>query len=217
MATLSKKKKAIQKSWRPDFRNVQTLPDTKVIRTGFLLNFVGLSLAAICLTMYGIREFTLQDLAKSVKELEAQVEGATSSDRQALDTNKKFVQSAEIVSEAIAFDAEPIEYHAFLAEGRDAVQNGMQLTNITLRHSGGEPGKTGIPPFDIEIVGKVLENPAVTPAQTLSNFQESIIGMKSLSEEEMEIEIVQFSRNNEFGYFDFTLLIKITVEKAPSL
>jgi len=217
MATLSKSKKTLQKSWRPDFRNTQTLPDTKIIRTGFLLNFVGISLAAICVTMYGIREFTLQNLAKSVRELQVQVEEATSSDRKSLDTNKKFIQSAEIVSEAIAFDAEPIEFHAFLAEVVDAVQDGMQLMNISLRHSGGEVGKSGIPPFDVEIEGKVLENTLVTPAQVLSDFQGSLEGLTSLSEEELEIEMVRFNRNNEFGYFDFTLLIKITVEKAPSL
>jgi hypothetical protein len=217
MATLSKSKKALHQSWRPDFRNTQTLPDTKIIRTGFLLNFVGISLAAICLTMYGIREFTLQNLAKSVNELKLQVEGATSSDRQSLDTNKKFLQSAEIVSEAIGFDAEPIEFHSFLAEAGDTVQDGMHITSVTLNHSGGQPGKSGIPPFNIEIVGKVLENTSVTPAQTLSNFQGSLKGLASLSDKELVIEMLRFNRNNEFGYFDFTLLIKITVEKAPSL
>ncbi len=217
MATLRKSKKALHKSWRPDFRNVQTLPDTKVIRTGFMLNFVGLTLAAVCLTMYGIREFTLQNLSKTVSELKVQVEGATSSDRQSLDTNKKFMQSAEIVSEAIGFDSEPVGYHAFLAEVGDALQEGMQLTNIVLRHSGGEAGISGIPPFNIELVGKVLESTSVTPAQALSNFQGALEGLASLSEKELEIEMIQFNRNNEYGYFDFTLLIKITVEKAPSL
>ena len=217
MATLGKSKKAPQKLWRPDFRNTETLPDTKVIRTGFLLNFVGISLAAVCLTMYGYREFNLQGLASSVRELEAQVEAATNADRQFLDQNKKFTQSAELVSEAIAFDAEPVKYYDFLAEIEKSVQTGMQLTGITLQHSGAEPGKSGIPPFNIELVGRVLENSPVTPAQVLSNFQESIRTLPSLSQKEMQMEMIRFNRNNQFGYFDFTLLVKISVKKAPAL
>ena len=216
MATLGKSKKAPQKLWRPDFRNTETLPDTKVIRTGFLLNFVGISVAVVCMTLYGFREFTLQGLAKSVRELQAQVEGATSNDRKSLDLNKKFIQTAELVSEVIAFDQEPVKYHAFLAEIEQSVQSGMQLTEITLQHSGAEPGESGLPPFNIQLVGKVLENTLVTPAQVLSNFQSSINELPSLSQKEKEMEMVRFNRNNEFGYFDFTLLVKISVKKAPA-
>ena len=217
MATLGKSKKIPQKPWRPDFRNIDSLPDTKVIRTGFLLNFVGICVAATCLIMYGYRELTLQGLSKSVRELQAQVESATTADRQYLDLNKKFVQGAELLSEVIAFDTEPVKYHAFLAEVEKSVQTGMQLTGIILQHSGAEPGKSGIPPFHIELVGRVLENAPVTPAQVLNNFQTSIKGLPSLAGKEMEMEMVRFNRNNEFGYFDFTLLVKISVKKAPAL
>lgn len=217
MATIGKSKKAPQKMWRPDFRNTETLPDTKVIRTGFLLNFVGISLAAACLALYGYRELTLQGLASSVRELEAQVEGATNADRQYLDFNKKFIQTADLISEVIAFDAEPVKFHLFLAEIEKSVQLGMQLTSITMQHSGEEPGESGIPPFHIELVGRVLENSPITPAQVLSNFQASIKTLPSLSDKQMQMEMIRFNRNNEFGYFDFTLLVKISVKKAPAL
>ncbi|MGA1205494.1 MAG: hypothetical protein ACO3ZW_06775 [Opitutales bacterium] len=217
MATLSTSKKVPQRLWRPDFRNTQTLPDTKVIRTGFLLNFVGLSLAVGCMTLYGFREYALQNLIKEVKSLESQVAEATAENRRIMDSNKKFRENADIVAEEVAFDNQAISYHEFLGQLAESLQEGMQLGAVTMENSGDEPGKSGMPPFHIELTGKVLEDAPATPAQVLSNFQSALKELPCLQEEDLQMEMTRFSRNNKFGYFDFTLLIKIAVEKAPSL
>lgn len=217
MASLTKSKTPQQRQWRPDFRDTQTLPDTKVIRTGFLLNFVGIALAVICLTLYGIREYTLQSLGKNLDSLSNEVASATAENRKILDTNKKFRQSAEVVTEAVAFDMEPVSYHRFLSQLGDALQEGMKLEKIQMSGSSDTPEKGKIPPFKITVDGKVLEDAPVTPAQVLSSFQDNILQLPCLEEKQVEMEMVQFNRNNEFGHFDFTLLLKIAVEKVPSL
>jgi hypothetical protein len=217
MASLTKSKTPTQRQWRPDFRDTQTLPDTKVIRTGFLLNFVGIAAAVICLTLYGIREYTLQNLIKNLDNLSNEVSSATAENRKILDTNKKFRQSAEIVIEAVAFDTEPVSYHSFLSQLGDALQEGMKLEKIQLSGSSDTPEKGNIPPFKISMDGRVLENAPGTPAQVLSRFQDAMLGLSCLEEKQVEMEMVRFNRNNEFGHFDFTLLIKIAVEKVPSL
>jgi hypothetical protein len=217
MASLTKSRTPQQRQWRPDFRDTQTLPDTKVIRTGFLLNFIGISLAIICLTLYGIREYTLQSLGKNLDSLSNEVVSATAENRKILDINKKFRQSAEIVTEAVAFDTEPVSYHRFLSQLGDALQEGMKLEKIQMSASSDTPEKGKIPPFKITLDGKVLEDAPVTPAQVLSSFQDGILQLSCLEGKQIEMEMVRFNRNNEFGHFDFTLLVKIAVEKVPSL
>lgn len=217
MATLRKRKNATQRLWRPDFRDVQSLPDTKVIRTGFLLNFVAIALALGCMTFYGMQEYSLQTLIKSVQELEQQVASSTSQNRTILDTNKRFRQSAEVVAEAVAFDHQALQFHPFVSQLAEALQEGMVLSVIDLQSSTIIEQSEKVPPFVVELKGQVLEDAPAKPAQVLNAFQEALKELPALEGKNLEMEMARFSRNNEFGHFDFTLLVKISVEKAPSL
>ena len=217
MSGLSRSKKSTQRKWRPDFRETQTLPDTKVIRTGFLLNFIALSLAMLCLILYGMREYKLQSLNSSVKSLESQVAESTSRNRAILDTNKRFRQSAEVVAEAVAFDSQAVPFHTFIAELTTLHQEGMVLTAIDMQHSS-EIGIGAIDaPFIVELQGKVLDTAPSKPAQLLSDYQTAIENLPVLKGKTIDMEMARFNRNNELGDFDFTLLVKIAVEKVPSL
>ncbi len=217
MATLGKRNKVVQKPWRPDFRNTEALPDTKVIRTGFLLNAVGVVVALACVIFYGYKEADLQSLASSVRTLQKQVEDATSRDRQILDTNKKFVENASIVSEAVAFDTEAIKFHDFLSQLGDVVQKASLLTDISISHGKGVDSVAKSPPLSINLTGKVFEESQATPAQVLETFQKAILGMECLQGKNPTIEMGRFSRNNDLGHFDFTLTITIPLEEVPQL
>ena len=217
MATLKKSKKATQRMWRPDFRDVQSLPDTKVIRTGFLLNFIAIALALGCMTLYSMREYSLQTLIQSVKGLESQVAASTSQNRSILDTNKRFRQSAEVVAEAVAFDHQALQFHPFVSELADALQQGMVLSVVDMQSTTVIEQTKELPPFVVELQGKVLENAPAKPAQVLNDFHDALRGLPSLQGKNIEMEMASFGRNNQFGHFDFTLLVKISVEKAPSL
>jgi hypothetical protein len=217
MATLGKSKKANQRLWRPDFRDVQSLPDTKVIRTGFLLNFIAISLALGSVTLSGMREYSVQTLSRSVNEIERQVKEGSPQNRSILDINKRFLQSAEIVAEAVAFDSQPLQLHPFLSEVSGSLQEGMILSVIDMQIDTRPIDGEEFPPFVVELQGKILETAPAKPAQVLSDFQEAILDLPSLTGKSIEMEIARFSRNNKIGDFDFTLLVKIAVEKAPSL
>ena len=217
MATFGKNKKVVQKPWRPDLRNVEILPDTKVIRTGFLLNSLGILVALGCLGYYGYKEMDLQSLASEVNGLRLQVEDATPDDRQVLNINKDFVQRAGIVSEVVSFDTETVKFHDFLAEIGNAVQEASVLTDISMNHAPRASGNSELAPFTIKLTGKVFEEATSTPAQVLETFQKQILLLKSLDGKSPVIEMGLFSRNNELGHFDFTLSITIPVEKAPEL
>ena len=217
MATLGKRKNVVQKPWRPDFRNAEALPDTKVIRTGFLLNALGVGVALACIALYGYKESDLQELASAVEVLEQQVESATPSDRQVLDTNKNFVQNAAMVSEVVAFDREGVKFHDFLSQIGSAVQEASMLTEVSISQGKGSASDATPPPLTINLTGKVFEESKSTPANVLEVFQEQILLLECFQGLSPEIEMGLFSRNSELGHFDFKLTITVPVEKAPQL
>lgn len=217
MAVLTKSKPATQRLWRPDFRAVESLPDTKVIRTGFLLNFIALALAGLGITLYGFREYQLQGLVRSVAGLEQQVAESTARNRLILDSNKRFRQAAEVVEEAVAFDYQPFAFHSFISELSGVLPKGLELSTLQMQSTSDKATKGMLAPFVVELTGKVFEDAPSTPSQVLNEFQESIRGLPSMADKKPEMEMSRFGRNNDSGDFDFTLLVKIPLEKTPSL
>src|SRR6218665_645677 len=64
-------------AWRADFRKVDELPDVKVIRTDFILNYGLAGLAVAVLAYAGYREMDYSVLRKEVAAKTAEVEAKT--------------------------------------------------------------------------------------------------------------------------------------------
>lgn len=214
MALGSNTKKVTQRPWRPDFREVNLLPDTKVIRTGFLINFVAISITLLVATLYVIKEYSLQSVMAQVRELESQVADNTASNRSMLDANKRFKQSSSIMEEVIAFDRQLLDFPGFIKDITGILPQRVVLSGIELKSAQGLGGKVNEPYFSVELKGRILAGEGLTPSQVLSNFQDEIKGLPSINERSVEMDLVQFRRNNELGYFDFTLELMIPPEKA---
>lgn len=218
MVSLNRNKKVPDKLWRPDFRETQTLPDTKVIRTGFLLNFIAIVLALAALSSYLIKEYKLQGLVREVQKLTAQVDSSQSQNRSILDVNKKFRQSADIVEEAIAFDYQEVRFADLIAEMSRVLGEGMILSAIQVDYSDDleVEGNLGVP-MNARLTGRVMETAPGTPAKVLDDFQESIRSLSILEGKTVKMDMENFGRNNEFGHFDFTLLVEIELPKPATL
>ncbi len=216
MAFALKSKPPAQRPWRPDFRNPETLPDTKAIRTGFLINFVAIVIAVVVLSAYGFREYSLLAMTRMVSELEQKVAQSTARNRSLLEANKRFKQSAAIMEEAIAFDQQALDYARFISELAAAMPSGMLLSSIEMAQSPERLRSATIPPFDVQIAGRVFGSPRETPSQILTGFQDAIRRLACLEGRELKTELTRFVRNNEFGYFDFTLLVRIASAVPPA-
>jgi hypothetical protein len=210
MAFARKSKRTVQRLWRPDFRELQSLPDTKVIRTGFLLNLLAIAVTLGVLTAYLIKEYTLQTVAGSVTQLEQQVAGGTAENRAILDANKRFKQSAAVMEEVIAFDLQPVNYPALVRDVAAVIPQGMLLTALELRADDGVPAKGKEPPFVAEFAGRIgSTSDGSTPSQVLSRFQDAIGNIPSLAGKQLQMDLTRFNRNNELDHFEFTLIVLI--------
>ena len=67
---LTKPKKVVQTNWHPDFRNVDALPDIKVVRTEFFVNILTVTIAFVLLFYLGFHEYSGISLGSQIYELD---------------------------------------------------------------------------------------------------------------------------------------------------
>lgn len=209
MALGRKNKKNIQKLWRPDFRDVQALPDTKVIRTGFLLNFIAIAITLAVVVVFIFREYALQSSTQSVASLEAEVASNSSSNRGILESNKRFKQSSSLMEEVVAFDRKIVDYPDLVKQVALAVPDGLVFNQLEISASDEAAGKDKLAPLLLEVSGRISATGSRTPSQILTDFQEKLSAMESVVGRDLGMELTRFNRNNEFGFFDFTLHVLI--------
>jgi hypothetical protein len=209
MALGRKNKKNTQKLWRPDFREVQTLPDTKVIRTGFLLNFMAIAVTVAVVVVFAFREYELQSSSQAVSALEAEVADNSSANRGILESNKRFKQSSALMEEVVAFDRKIVDYPALVKQVALAVPEGLVFNQLEISASDEAAGKDKVAPLLLEISGRITAAGSRTPSQILTDFQEKLTAMDCVAGRELGMELTRFNRNNEFGFFDFTLHVLI--------
>jgi hypothetical protein len=90
-------------AWHPDFRNVQALPDTKVIRTSFLVSSAGVLVATVLATWLFFQLYQAKELYGQIAEWQRQIDRDKGPSDQAIANYKKFQAQAAPVAEVTAF------------------------------------------------------------------------------------------------------------------
>ena len=65
-----KSKQAAEAPWHQDFRNVDALPDIKVIRTRFFVNLIAVVVPLFIATLWVQQELSLSTVRSEIAELE---------------------------------------------------------------------------------------------------------------------------------------------------
>lgn len=214
MRLKNRKKTDEHAPWRPDFRDSPRLPDTKPIRTGFLLNFVAIVLAVGLLGAYAFREYALYNISNEVAYLGEQVEENRSGNKELVRLNQQFLRARNIAREAVRFDREPLPVPRFLANLAESLPEGVVLDAIEMRFLPGEAADKDVyPPFLIQLDGSVVEFEGSSPSRILNLLQERLEQLPSLQGRVLENDLSQFNRNNELDVFDFSLQVRLDVEE----
>jgi hypothetical protein len=171
---------------------------------------VAIALTLILLSVFLVREYSLQSMKKNVAALEVQVADSTAQNRSILDANKRFKESASVMEEVIDFDRQVLDMTKLIKELADVIPEGMILSLGEMRYETKIVGKKEVPPFVVNFKGRVEGTATATPSQIINQFQKAILAVPELESKEVMADLTNFNRNNEFGYFDFTLQLKIT-------
>ena len=90
-------------AWHPDFRRADKLPDTKVVRTQFFINFASLAVAASLLLYFSYREYTLSSVGDQIADWQAKIDANSKASDQALAVSRKFGDEEKKLAEFGAF------------------------------------------------------------------------------------------------------------------
>ena len=93
MLSLSKKSDEqadVEPLWHPDFRNVERLPDTKVVRTTFFINTAAIATTLALIMWLGYREFHIRTHDHQIAEAEHQIDTNSRQNKEALRLSPDF-------------------------------------------------------------------------------------------------------------------------------
>lgn len=102
--------------WRVNFVNAEALPDIKIIRTAFVVNY-GLAIAALCIFAYAARqEVIIADIASESAKINAQADAMTATDTKIREKAALFTQYSAAVDEYVKLKTGGLDVFALYAQ-----------------------------------------------------------------------------------------------------
>lgn len=211
---LRKPKPVIQPSWHPNFRDEESLPDIKVIRTDFLLNFVAVVVVAGLLAFLGYREFRAFSIASVVEGLEENIAANSAENTTDLRLSGQFKRDKKMIDELEAFTTfnVPIRPLDFLLEIAANKPDEIELDSISYASGSITVGRKASPTKTIRMTGKVFGTPD-SATQTLNDFLQLLNEAETLRErlyEEAPVSLQSFNRSGNLNEFTFAIQVQFT-------
>jgi len=100
--------------WRPDFRDVSQLPDTKTVRTSFFVNLVAVGFTGALALYVAQREWAVAGLESSLADVEERIQAATPASEKAQAAYKLFQAEEAKFKEAFAYVSDSFRLQDFL-------------------------------------------------------------------------------------------------------
>ena len=117
-------------SWRPNFRDFDSLPDIKAVRTNFFVSAVALTLAVMALMFVGFREYKILVLQNSVSDLKVEIDAKNGDRSMAVGQNNKFTDKFRKIEEVENFLDGQLKGSDLLIRLNEALLDGMSLKTV---------------------------------------------------------------------------------------
>jgi hypothetical protein len=100
--------------WRPDFRDLSQLPDTKTVRTAFFVNGLAIAVTGALALYVANREWEVAGIQGSLSDVEERIVAATPASDKAQATYKLFQAEEAKFKETFAFVSDSFRLQNFL-------------------------------------------------------------------------------------------------------
>ncbi len=141
MLTLLKKNAAQAKKdagtpWRADFRIAELLPDTKTVRTAFLVNLVAITLLG-SLVLFGVyRETKLNAIKKEIEIVQSRIDSLKGANSQAETQFKQFQVEEKKLKQIQALAVAEFSFPDFLVHLASLMPKGVRSNRLNYRGVG---------------------------------------------------------------------------------
>lgn len=121
-------------AWHPNFRDMERLPDTKVVRTAFFLNALAITVTITLATVVAFREYKLNALRSEAAVVRASIASNNRANEQALASYKRFQEEEKKVQALQAFLAAPkLVLSDFLLNLGASLPEGISFRSVDYR------------------------------------------------------------------------------------
>jgi hypothetical protein len=182
-------------AWHPDFRNPTRLPDTKVVRTQFFVNFAAIAVTASLLLFFSYQEYRINNLSRQVAYLRSQI-----------DTNRKASEQARLLSQKFATEEKKI------SELNNFVKPRLVLSQFLLNLGSTLPQELAVSTVDIRATGVNLRGTATGSPDEASGrtsiYVEQLREDRYFSSIFEEVGLNKLDRDQASGRLSFDLFLR---------
>ena len=186
--------------------NPAKLPDIKVVRTNFIINFFAIAFFVITGVLLLQREYRVRALGEAIERLEEQVEKASPENTKSLKLSKQFVEAGKKVAEVELFYLAPFTAQEFLVALADFRPGKTTLKSISFQESSpGEAKNEAALSYSIRLAGEVVN------LTDLDAFKKQLSNWDFLNLEDYELSVSETmqGRSEATGTFSYTLNISL--------
>jgi len=208
---MSRGKKTIQPFWRPNFVNQSELPDIKVVRTDFIINFIAIALACGVAFFLLQREYRSHTLGQTIVDIEQRISAADAEDAASLKLSWSFRDSAQYIVEVESFLNTPLRVHEFLYSLSGVKPQDLIFKSISLSESAPAKGASALS-YTIRITGDAKS------LTVIDDFKKILTEADLLKLPEFDLEINETlqGRDEKTGIFSYSLAITLTPNKKAA-
>ncbi len=186
---------AVVFAWRPDFREVETLPDLKTVRTSFFLNISSLAVALAVILFSVHREWTAASLRRTLQDVSAR-------------TAEAEVPSKKAVADFAIFETERKKFE----EIKKLNGSSFRLSDYILKLSETLPSNIWLNKFELRpggqtiLIGASIEGQDASANAAVSEFEKLLRADESMREHFAEIQLINVARDQSADRLVFELL-----------
>jgi hypothetical protein len=191
----STRKNELGAPWRVDFRDLETLPDTKAVRTDFLVNILLFTLLGSLLIFFTHREITLSGLKDDITLVQSQI-ADTSTPNLTAETNfRDFLSEEKKIKDMHAWAVSPFSFPDYLIHLASLMPSGVRASRIQYQ---------GFP--EAILVSGSVEGQNVSASETASEFIASLQQDERFKELFASVTNSNLGRNASTGTLSFELI-----------
>lgn len=182
-------------AWRPDFRELATLPDLKTVRTSFFLNISSLAIALAVLLFSVHREWTAASLARNLQDVAARTAEAEHPSKKAVADFATFEAERKKFEEIKKLNGSSFRLSDYILKLSEVLPSNIWLNKFELR-----PGGQTL------LLGASIEGQDASSNAAVSDFERLLRSDDSLKEHFAEIQLINVARDQSGDRLIFELL-----------
>lgn len=199
------KKKDIQPYWRPDYRNPSTLPDIKVVRTDFIVNFVAILLALAVGAFLLQREYRVWSIGSTVDDMKQRIRVTEPDDNISIKQSEEFRKAGRYIQDLEKFYQAPFYAHELLVSLSELEEDDLIFTNLRFSENTITQNKKPVVEYSMEIAGQVRDLP------TLDDYVVSLRNLELFDVEGYEARVAEDPRQRDAtGLYPYTISVTLS-------